>query len=364
MYRGRSGSTAIGVAIALLAVLLAAPPAAAGVTVTPNVPKLPAGALPHLPYVNWAAKQIVDGNRKVSIAGLQRNVHSLHKVDGGYLLLRADFTNWNWDLVFVSTAGARRVLVAHVFPPTYPTLRDGNMLAVSSGGDKVVVDTATGGGWGTPYLDTRVISLPAGQVLQKKKFDGQRPHLLAYGTDRVLLTTHEPSSYADTKWWTPATGAVTDIRDDTAGEAADLSAWQWAVRPQVGDFTVQGIPPTTEPDWPAVEDSRGFEPYFGTWSLDDKKIAGHNGWNADNEEEANAYIVHRASDGAHLLSVWGNQIVRIEWETSSALLMRTRIEGTRTYQLIRCTLSGSCSRVGPSTRYYHGGIIPVTRRNS
>ena len=216
--------------------------AAAGVTVTPNVPKLPAGALPHLPYVNWAAKQIVDGNRKVSIAGLQRNVHSLHKVDGGYLLLRADFTNWNWDLVFVSTAGARRVLVAHVFPPTYPTLRDGNMLAVSSGGDKVVVDTATGGGWGTSYLDTRVISLPAGQVLQKKKFDGQRPHLLAYGIDRVLLTTHEPKFYADTKWWTPATGAVTDIRDDTAGEAADLSAWQWAVRPQVGDFTRAGHP--------------------------------------------------------------------------------------------------------------------------
>ena len=38
--------------------------AAAGVTVTPNVPKLPAGALPHLPYVDWAAKRIVDGNRQ------------------------------------------------------------------------------------------------------------------------------------------------------------------------------------------------------------------------------------------------------------------------------------------------------------
>ncbi len=149
--------------------------------------------------------------------------------------------DWNWDLVFVSTAGARRVIAAHVFPPTYPTLRDGNMLAVSSSGDKVVVNTATGGGFGSPYKDTRVISLPAGQVLQKKSDfgGGGRPALLAYGTDRVLLTTHQPgnSSYADTKWWTPATGAVTAIRDNTDGEAADLSAWQWAVRgPQVGEL--------------------------------------------------------------------------------------------------------------------------------
>ena len=370
MRRGRAVSTAIGVATALLAVLLVAPPATAGVTVTPNVPKLPAGALPHLPYIDWVAKQIVDGNRKVSIAGLQRNVHSLHKVDGGYLLLRLDDPSWNWDLVFVSTAGARRVIAAHVFPPTYPTLRDGNMLAVSSGGDKVVVNTATGAGWGTPYLDTRVISLPAGQVLQKKSDfgGGARPDLLAYGTDQVLLTAHEPgtSSYPDTKWWTPATGAVTDIRENTDGEAADLSAWQWAVRPQVGTYTahVRGIPPATEPDWPAAEDDRGFSPEFSAWSLDDKLIVGHNGWHADNEEEVNAYVVHRASDGAYLLGVWGSLPPRVEWETSSALLMRTRIKGTRTYQLIRCTLSGSCSRVGPSTRYYHGGIIPVTRRNS
>jgi hypothetical protein len=367
MRRGGSVSTAIGVAVALLVVLLAAPPAAAGVTVTPNVPKLPAGALPHMPYVDWVGKKIVDGNRKVSIAGLQKNVHSMHKVDGGYLLLRHDVDD-NWDLVFVSTAGARRVIVPYVHLPTWPPLRDGNMLAVSGSGDKVVVNTATGGGYRSPYKDTRVISLPAGQVLQNKSDfgGGGRPDLLAYGTDRVLLTAHEPgsSSYPDTKWWTPATGAVTAIRENTDGLAADLSAWQWAVRPEGGDYTahVRGIPPATEPDWPAV--AEGSEPTFGSWSLDDKKIAGHNGWNVDNEEEANAYIVHRASDGARLLSVWGNQIVRIEWETNSALLMRTRIKGTRTYQLIRCTLSGSCSRVGPSTRYYHGGIIPVTRRNS
>jgi len=296
-------------------------------------------------------------------------VHSLHKVDGGYLLLRLDDPSWNWDLVFVSTAGARRVIAAHVHPPTYPTLRDGNMLAVSSSGDKVVVNTATGGGYRSPYKDTRVISLPAGQVLQKKSDfgGGGRPALLAYGTDRVLLTTHQPgnSSYHDTKWWTPATGAVTTIRDNTDGEAADLSAWQWAVRgPQIDEHNVQGIPPATEPDWPAVADDRGFAPNFSAWSLDDKKIVGHNGWHVDNEEEVNAYVVYRASDGAYLLGVWGSLPPRVEWETSSALLMRTRIKGTRTYQLVRCNLSGSCSRVGPSTRYLLGGIIPATRRNS
>src|SRR5215203_3820310 len=130
MRRGRAVSTAIGAAVALIAVLLAAPPATAGVTVTPNVPKLPAGALPHLPYVDWVAKKIVDGNRKVSISGLQGYVQSLHKVDGGYLLMRLLEPSRRHDLVFVSTAGARRAIVVGVYPPTTQALRDDNMFAV------------------------------------------------------------------------------------------------------------------------------------------------------------------------------------------------------------------------------------------
>ena len=75
-----------------------------------DVTGLKAGAMPRLPYVNWPARRIVDGNRQVSIAGIQRRVVSLHKVDGGYLLGRQldanppqDLVTGDHDLVFVST---------------------------------------------------------------------------------------------------------------------------------------------------------------------------------------------------------------------------------------------------------------------
>jgi hypothetical protein len=360
-------STAIGSAVAVLAVLLAAPPAAAGPSVTPDVPNLPAGALPHLPYVNWVAKQIVDGSRRVSISGIQGKVWSLHKVDGGYLLVRVlgDFDQ-RWDLVFVSNAGARRAILVGMYPPRPDALDVDNKLAVSRDGDKVLVNTATVTDSEPTYRDTRVVSLPAGQVLRTRDFGFYAPELLGFGVDRAMLTIGSESQtppsgfWPDTKWWNPATNAVTDLRDDATGESADLSAWQWAVRPQVGAYSVEGIPPDTEPDWPvAQEDFR-----FGPWSLDDQRLAGNNEV-TDDANEASAYVVYRTSDGAHLLSVIGNQPPRVVWETDSALLMRTRIEGTsRTYQLIRCTLSGSCSRVGPSTNYVRGGLIPATRRNS
>ena len=63
--------------------------------------------------------------------------------------------------------------------------------------------------------------------------------------------------------------------------------------------------------------------------------------------------------------VGGNQDPQITWESDSALLLRTRIAGTTMrYQLIRCTLAGSCYRVGPSTSDRLGVIIPASRRNS
>ena len=109
---------AIVVATLLLSGLLAAvmPGSAVGapVNVTPDVADLPVGARPHLPYVDWSAKRIVDGSRTVNISGIQGRVISLHKVAGGYLLGR-ELTVGN-DLVFVSTAGARRVLVPGWFP--------------------------------------------------------------------------------------------------------------------------------------------------------------------------------------------------------------------------------------------------------
>ena len=81
-------------------------------------------------------------------------------------------------------------------------------------------------------------------------------------------------------------------------------------------------------------------------------------------DETETYAVYRASDGGRVLSVYGNHPPQITWETNSALLLLTRIGDTASYQLIRCTLSGSCSKVGPSTSDRRGVIIPAFRRNS
>ena len=102
---------------------------------------------------------------------------------------------------------------------------------------------------------------------------------------------------------------------------------------------------------------------LGPWSLNGGMVAGNNEV-VDDSFEASSYEVYRTSDGALVLGVQGNQDPQITWETNSALLLRTRIEDTSTYQLIRCNLSGSCSRVGPSTSDRRGVIIPATRRNS
>ena len=78
--------------------------------VIPDVARLPVGALPALPYVDWPARRIVDGDRRVSISGIQGRVIELHKVDGGYLLRRRVPGPAEHDLVFVSHRGARKVL--------------------------------------------------------------------------------------------------------------------------------------------------------------------------------------------------------------------------------------------------------------
>jgi len=350
------------VALATLMLLLPAPPASAGPAVTPDVPSLSAGVRPRLPYVDWSAKRIVDGSRRISISGLQARVISLHKVDGGYLLGR-ELTRGN-DLVFVSTRGARRVLVSGWKPPRRGELD--SALAVSRDGSKVMVNTATFGGSTPTYVETRVLSLPSGRLLRKRDFGFDAPRLLGYGVDRAMLTiirevaTPPADFYADTRWWNPATNAVTPLRDEAGGESADLSAWQWAIRPRVGVYSVQGIPPDTSPDWPLDEE----DIRLGPWSPGDTMVAGNNEVTDDFGREASHYLVYRTSDGAHLLSVIGNQDPQITWESDSALLLRTRIEGTTTYQLIRCTLAGACERVGPTSTSRHGTIIPATRRNS
>ncbi len=340
---------AVGAVSALVAVLLVAPPATAGVTVTPDVGNLRAGARPQLPYVNWSTQRIVDGSRRISISGIKARVITLHKVDGGYLLGR-ELATGN-DLVFVRTDGARRVLVRNWMPPRRWQLYPG--LAVSRDGDRVVVNTATFEARTPTYVDTRVLNLPSGTLVRRRDFGVDRPGLLGFGVDRVLL-----SSNPDTQWWTPASDALTLLRAFAGGQSADLSAWQWAVRPDVGVYSVQGIPPDTEPDWPVSEEDW----IIGPWSPDDAMVAANNEV-VDGTDEASAYMVLRASDGADLLTVLGAQHPQITWETNSSLLLRTRND-TGAYQLIRCTLAGSCERVGPSTTSRHGVIIPATRRNS
>ena len=293
---------ALGAVSALMAVLLVAPSATAGVTVTPDVGKLRAGPRPQLPYVDWSAKRIVDGSRRISISGIKARVITLHKVDGGYLLGR-ELATGN-DLVFVRTSGARRVLVRSWMPPRRWELNPA--LAVSRAGDRVLVNTATFAGRTPTYVDTRVVSLPGGRVHRTRDFGYYAPRLLGFGINRAMLTissqTQVPPAdfWPDTRWWNPLTNAVTPLQENSAGESADLSAWQWAVRPQVGAYSVQGIPPDTEPDWPVSEEDW----IIGPWSPDDTKVAANNEV-VDGTDEASAYMVLRASDGADLLSCPG-----------------------------------------------------------
>jgi len=215
------------------------------------------------------------------------------------------------------------------------------------------------------YRDTRVVALPSGQVLRTRDFGNTGTRVHGYGIDRAMLTTpslpSEPSEthYPDVRWWNPVTDEVTTLRENASVESVDLSAWQWAVRPQVGVYSVSGIPPDTEPNWAVgQEDAR-----LGPWSNDDAYVAGNNEV-TDDFDEATSYQVNRTSDGQVVFGVQGNHPPQITWETDTTLLLRTRVSELGNYQLIRCTLTGSCSRVGPSTSDRRGVIIPAHRRNS
>jgi hypothetical protein len=239
-------------------------------------------------------------------------------------------------------------------------------VAVSGHGDKVMVNTADFSGGYPDYTDTRVVSVPGGKLLHRRVLGGvYGPQLMGYGTDRALLG-HDPqgggglpSGNANIVWWNPAANTLTTVYAHASAEAADLNAWQMAVRPQTSTYNLRNIGgPGTSPNWTIEpEDTR-----LGPWSLNGAYVAGTSEVNEG--DEAQTYHVHRTSDGG---SVWGIQVQappQITWETNSTLLLRTHIWNTTRYQLIRCTLSGSCSKVGPSTTDRRGSIIPATRRNS
>jgi hypothetical protein len=350
------------VAVALVAGLLtAADPAqaAAPVDVTPDVAKLPVGALPKLPYVNWPKRQIVDGGRRVSIAGIKARVIALHKVDGGYLLLRRIGGQIENDVVFVSVRGARRVLVEH-WEESYWALKSG--LAVSHNGDRIVVNTNDDIGGEAPYVDTRVVTVPGGKVIRAREFHEDGVSLLAYGVDRALL-----SDANGTQWWNPAKNTVTTLAEDSSGDAADLSAWQWVFRTGVFDtavYSFEGLPPGTSPSWTFQEDHVNA----GPWSPDDNAMVSVDNAIGDVPRlaESSEYTVRRTADGAVVLRLHGKFPPQFTWESNSAVLLRTRtgLDSARRYQLIRCTLAGVCQKVGPPTGDRDGAIIPATRRNS
>ncbi len=349
-------------ALALVAGVLATsgPPAsAAPVDVTPDVANLDVGPLPALPYVNWPRRQIVDGSRRVSIAGIRARVIGLHKVDGGYLLTRRIGNQIENDVVFVSTKGARRVLVEH-WEETFWGLKTG--LAVSHDGDRILVNTNRDVGGEAPYIDTRVVTVPGGRVIRTRDFGDDGVALLAYGVDRALL-----SGLGGTFWWNPVKDTVTTVAEQSWGDSADLSAWQSVFRTGVFEdtvFTFEGIPPRTTPSWTFEEE----EVNGGPWSPDDASMVSVDRPIGEVEKllEAATYTVHRTSDGAARLRLHGKFPPQVTWESDSALLLRTRTgaDSARRYQLIRCTLAGVCQKVGPSTTERDGSIIPATRRNS
>ena len=325
-----------------------------------DVAHLPVGALPHVPYVDWPGRRIVDGSRRVSISGIQARVISLHKVDGGYLLGR-ELPVGN-DLVFVANTGARRVVVSGWMPPVAGNLK--TAVAVSSHGDKAMVNTADWSGGYPDYKDTRVISVPGGHVLHRRVLGAvYGPRLMGYGVDRALLAYDPqggvwPSADSNIVWWNPATDVMTTVYADSWGESADLNAWQMAIRPRTSAYILRSIGSATSPNW-AVEPD---ETRLGPWSLNGAYVAGNGEVNEGNE--ALSYHVHRTSDGEDVLNLRLQAVPQITWETNSTLLLATHIWDTSRYQLIRCTLSGSCSRVGPSSPDPQGAIIPATRRNS
>jgi hypothetical protein len=304
--------------------------------------------------VQWPKRLVVDGNRQVSISGIKGRVTALYKVDGGYLLKRKIPGPWENDLVLVGNRGDRRVLANGVMYGDP---------AVSSGGDKVIVNVLAANH--VAYAETRVFSLPSGKLLVRKDFGDFPPGLLGFGVNRALLMTVEPgTSDRDAAWWTPATDTVDLLRADTTLERADLTAWDWVTRPQDdGPYSVQGIPPHTSPNWEGP--GQGDDDVLA-WSPDDSRIVG-NDQKVDVESgfASGTYLVFRASDGGVQLAIHNRTPPQATWETDSRLLLRTVVPGTQsTFQLIRCTLAGNCSRVGPRTGEVDGSIIPATRRNS
>jgi hypothetical protein len=336
--------------LALSVLLIAAwmAPAEADPTLVVNLPDpstLPLGPRPTLPYVDIAAKKIVDGTRRVDISGLEGRITHLHKVDGGYVVGRYGTHS---GLAFISSTGARSSITGNWYDPL-PEEMLYQELKVSTDGDRIVFNTSRLDA-AYKYRDTVVMDVPSRRIVYRRTFS-VRPKLLGFDGRRALLGVGTRAL-----WWTPGTLATELLRSNVDPDSADLSARQYIVHLyDIGVQQVSSIPPRDTPAWTTDWDSE-----IGVWSSDDLRIAGTGEVIADTEDTYH-FIVHDASDGALLLTVNVEGVPQITWDTNSALLIMTKSDG---YQLIRCTLVGVCQRVGPSSPSRYGPYVVADRRNS
>src|ERR1700712_997316 len=245
--------------VAMVGTALASVTVPAG-AVDPDVPSLPVGAAPSLPYLDVPGKQIVDGSSHVDVTGLKGTVSQLFKVDGGYLLGRRTFGT-KPDLVFVSTSGKRTLITTRWYNYVCDCLS--SPAVVDSSGGSVTFHRTAGAGPG--YGDTLSVALPSLKIVRKRAFSStpelfdQRAGSVYLGVDRRLLS------------WSPKTSATRTVSSGLAVEAADISARQQVRRASGGDFhqTVGPIAPRTGPLWTIAGDAN-----TSAWSPDDQLIAG------------------------------------------------------------------------------------------
>ena len=357
----------ISAAVVLLSAL-GVSAASAGPEVSPVPSTLPVGGAPRLPYVDVAAKKIVDGSRRISIAGLAGTVTHLLKVDGGYVVGRnsgaAAWRDVKPGLAFITTSGGRSSITGNWFWPRDETIFSG--VRVSARGDKIVFNTAQVDDQHT-YRDTVIMEVPSGRILHRRTFS-VRPDLLGFDGNRVFLGVGVRNSEGQifavrALWWTPGTHATEVLESQNHGTmSADMSARQYVSyrAPDGGgevELWVAPIRPRVGATWDA-----GFESQYGVWSLDDLMVAG-TGAMTLGEDYTESFSVHTASDGAHRLSVIVEGVPQITWESNSSLLIMT---GTAQdgFRLIRCSLTGVCQRVGPLSPTKYGPYVIADRRNS
>lgn len=179
-----------------------------------------------------------------------------------------------------------------------------------------------------------MLSLPGGKLLRKRYFgpEGDEGYagILAFGVDRALITVDRT-----TQWWNPARNTLMRINSLAASGSADLTAWQWALTNlTTRNQFVRGIPPRTSPDWPVI----AKDETLGPWSPGDTKVVGLDKLTFT-RGESTKYTVFDTGDGTPVLRINGSFPAQITCESDSALLLRTRIEGSDpdTYQLVRST---------------------------